>query len=227
MPAGAGLDETVAFIRERTAPAPVPLAPELVIYQATELTPLWRATASELHAWDDSPYWAFPWAGGQALARHVLDHPDLVRGRRVLDFATGSGLVAIAAARAGAARVVAVDVDPFCGAAVRLNAGLNGVAVAFLAADPLGASPDAPPLAGTEVVLAGDVFYERALAARAVAWFGALAAAGVRVLAGDAGRAYAPADGFVEVAVHDVPTTVEIEDAPVRRARVLEVVRAP
>ncbi len=216
------LDETVAFIRARTAPAPVPLAPELVLYQATELTPLWRATASELHAWDDSPYWAFPWAGGQALARHVLDRPELVRGLRVLDFATGSGLVAIAAARAGAARVVAVDVDPFCRGAVGLNAALNGVDVAFHAADPLGAPLDAPPLAGTDVVLAGDVFYERALAARAAAWFRALAREGVRVLAGDAGRVYAPSDGFAEVAVHDVPTTVEIEDAPLRRARVLE-----
>jgi predicted nicotinamide N-methyase len=215
------LEETVAFVRDRTAPAPVPLAPELLLYQATELTPLWRATARELHAWDDSPYWAFPWAGGQALARHVLDRPELVRGLRVLDFATGSGLVAIAAARAGAARVVAVDVDPFCRAAVVLNAALNGVEIAFHALDPLGAALDSPPLAGTELVLAGDVFYERALATRAVAWFGTLAAAGVRVLAGDAGRLYAPADGFVEVAVHDVPTTVEIEDAPVRRARVL------
>jgi predicted nicotinamide N-methyase len=217
------LDETVAFIRERTAPAPVPLAPELAVYQATELTPLWRATASELHAWDDSPYWAFPWAGGQALARHVLDRPALVRGLRVLDFATGSGLVALAAARAGAARVVAVDVDPFCRAAVLLNAALNGAVVAFEACDPLGAPLDAPPVAGADVVLAGDVFYERALAERAMAWFRALAAAGVRVLAGDAGRAYAPRDGFVEVAVHEVPTTVEIEDAPRRRARVLEI----
>ena len=216
------LEETLAFVRERTAPAPVPLAPELVLYQATELTPLWRATASELHAWDDSPYWAFPWAGGQALARHLLDHPEVVRGRRVLDFATGSGLVAIAAARAGAASGAAVDVDPFCRAAVLLNAALNGVEIAFRAGDPLGDPPDAASAAGAQVVLAGVVFYERALAARAVAWFRALAAAGVRVLAGDAGRAYAPRDGFVERAVHDVPTTVEIEDAPVRRARVLE-----
>jgi predicted nicotinamide N-methyase len=215
------LEETVAFVRERTAPAPVPLAPELALYQATEVTPLWRATASELHAWDDSPYWAFPWAGGQALARHLLDRPELVRGRRVLDFATGSGLVAIAAARAGAARVVAVDVDPFCRAAVALNAALNGVAIEFHAGDPLGAPLEAPPAAGAELVLAGDVFYERGLAGRAAAWFGALAAAGVPVLAGDAGRAYAPSAGFAELAVYDVPTSVEIEDAPVRRARVL------
>jgi predicted nicotinamide N-methyase len=213
------LAETIRFIRERTAPAPVPLVPELSLYQATELTPLWHATAADLRGWDDSPYWAFPWAGGQALARHVLDHPTLVAGRRVLDFASGSGLVAIAAARAGAAEAIAVDVDPFCRAAVSLNAALNGVEVPFREESPLDlALPDA------DVVLAGDVFYERGLAAGATAWFGALAARGTLVLAGDAGRVYAPAAGHVEVAAYDVPTTVEIEDAPLRRARVLRFV---
>jgi predicted nicotinamide N-methyase len=215
------LDETIRFIRERTAPAPVPLVPELVLWTASELTPLWHATAADLHGWDDSPFWAFPWAGGQALARHVLDHPTLVAGRRVVDFASGSGLVAIAALRAGAAEAVAVDVDPFCRAALALNAELNGVAVPFRADDPLDA-----PLPACDVVLAGDVFYERALAARATAWFRALAARGTLVLAGDAGRAYAPSGGFVEVASHEVPTTVEIEDAPIRRARVLRFVGA-
>jgi predicted nicotinamide N-methyase len=210
------LEETRRFIRARTAPAPVPLVPELSLWQATELTPLWHATAAELHGWDDSPFWAFPWAGGQALARHLLDHPALVAGRRVVDFASGSGLVAIAAARAGAADVVAVDIDPFCEAAIGLNAELNGVTIPFRAGDPLAA-----PLPDCDVVLAGDVFYERALAADATAWFRALAARGTLVLAGDAARAYAPASGFEEVARHEVPTTVEIEDAPVRRARVL------
>lgn len=212
------LETCVRFIRERTGPAPVPYVPELVVYQATELTPLWRATASELHGWDDSPYWAFPWAGGQALARHLLDHPDLVAGRHVLDFATGSGLVAIAAARAGAASVAAADIDPFCRAAVLLNAELNGVSMEFREEDPRGREAGA-----LEVVLAGDVFYERALAAGALAWFRSLAAHGVVVLAGDAGRLYAPTAGLDELAVHDVPTTVEIEDGPVRRARVLRI----
>lgn len=212
------LETCVRFIRERTGPAPVPYVPELVVYQATELTPLWRATASELHGWDDSPYWAFPWAGGQALARHLLDHPDLVAGRRVLDFATGSGLVAIAAARAGAASVAAADIDPFCRAAVLLNAELNGVSMEFREEDPRGREAGA-----LEVVLAGDVFYERALAAGALAWFRSLAAHGVAVLAGDAARLYAPTAGFEELAVHDVPTTVEIEDGPIRRARVLRI----
>ncbi len=215
------LDETLRFIRERTAPAPVPLAPELSLWQATELTPLWHATASALHGWDDSPFWAFPWAGGQALARHVLDRPALVSGRRVLDFATGSGLVAIAAARAGAASVLAADVDPFCRAAVLLNAALNEVEIPFLAGDPIG-----DPLPGVDVVLAGDVFYERPLATRALAWFRALAASGVRVLAGDAARLYAPSEGVVELAAYCVPTSVEIEDGPERGARVLEILPA-
>jgi predicted nicotinamide N-methyase len=210
------LEDTIRFIRERTAPAPVPLVPELSLYQAGELTPLWHATAADLRGWDDSPYWAFPWAGGQALARHVLDHPALVRGRRVLDFASGSGLVAIAAARAGAAEAIAVDVDPFCRAAVALNAALNGVAIPFREESPFDL-----PLPDADVVLAGDVFYERALAASAAAWFAALAARGTLVLAGDAGRAYLPATGYVELARYEVPTTVEIEDAPIRGARVL------
>jgi predicted nicotinamide N-methyase len=212
------LDELLRFVCERTVPAPVPLAPELVLHQASELTPLWRATSADLAGWDDSPFWAFPWAGGQALARHLLDHPTAVAGRRVADFATGSGLVAIAAARAGAASVLALDHDPFCEAAVAANAALNGVAVAFRAGDAIG-----EPLPGVEVLLAGDVFYERSLAERGLAWFRALAGRGVTVLAGDAGRAYAPRGGVRLVAEHDVPTTVEIEDSPVRRARVIQI----
>lgn len=212
------LDELMDFVRERTAPAPVPLVPELRLYQASELTPLWQATARELADFDDSPFWAFPWAGGQALARHLLDAPELVRGRRVVDFATGSGLVALAALRAGAAEVAAWDLDPFCEAAVRLNAALNGLTLAFHAGDPIGL-----PLPAVELLLAGDVFYERPLSERALAWFRGLAARGVRVLAGDAERTYRPADGFRVLAEVDVPTTVEIEDAPLRRARVLEI----
>ncbi len=207
-----------AFVRARTAPAPVPLAPELALFQATELTPLWRATSAELRGWDDSPFWAFAWPGGQALARHLLDRPALVRGRSVFDFASGSGLAAIAAARAGAARVVACDHDPFCATAVALNAGLNGVRVEFRGGDPIG-----DPLHGTDLVLAGDVFYEAALAERSLAWFRALARRGATVLAGDPGRIYSPRDGLVERAAYDVPTTLEIEATAIRRTRVLEV----
>jgi predicted nicotinamide N-methyase len=207
-----------AFVRERTAPAPVPLAPELALYTATEMTSLWHATAAELDGWDPSPYWAFPWAGGQALARHLLDHPDLVRGRHVFDFATGSGLVAIAAMRGGAARAVAADLDPFCEAAVRLNAALNGVAVTFRAGDAIG-----EPLDGFDLLVAGDVFYEKPLAEGSLAWFRAVAARGVRVLVGDPGRIYSPPPGLRVVGEYDVPTTVAIEDRAVKRTRVLEV----
>lgn len=217
-----GLDETMDFIRQRTAPAPVPLVPEVVLYQATELTPLWRATAAELHAWDDSPFWAFPWAGGQVLARHLLDRPELVRGRAVLDFATGSGLVAIAALKAGARSAIAFDLDPFCEAAVRLNAERNGVQIPFRAGSPIGDAAE-----GIDVLLAGDVFYERRLAEDSLHWFADLAARGVYVLAGDAWRTYAPQDGFEELCIHDVPTSLEIEGGPFRTGRVLRILPPP
>ncbi len=206
------------FVRARTRPAPVPLVPELSMYQATDLTPLWHATSAELGGWDPAPFWAFPWAGGQALARHLLDHPELVRGRSVFDFASGGGLVGLAAARAGAARVVACDVDPFGEAALALNAALNRLEVEFRAESPLG-----QPLPGFDVVLAGDVFYERGLAQQSLAWLSRLAARGVRALAGDADRVYSPTSGVVVIDSCDVPTSPEIEATPVLRARVLEV----
>jgi predicted nicotinamide N-methyase len=205
------------FIRGRTALAPVPLVPEMVLYQATEVTELWRATAADLAGWDDSPFWAFPWAGGQALARHLLDQPALVAGLRVADFGAGSGLAAIAAALAGASRVTAFDVDPFCEAAVSLNAERNGVEVAFEARSPLGSE-----LPDVDVLLAGDMFYERELSERFQAWARTLAERGVRVLAGDPGRLYSPRDGFVRRAVHEVPTSTAIEDRLLMRTWVLE-----
>lgn len=210
--------DLAAFIRERTAPTPVPLVPELRLYQATEVTPLWHATAAELRDWDDSPFWAFPWAGGQALARHLLDQPRLVRGRRVLDFASGSGLVAIAAARAGASAVLAVDIDPFCAAAIPLNADLNGVSLEVRLGDLVG-----DELTGVDLVLAGDVFYERELAERGLAWFRGLARRGIAVLAGDPGRLYSPAGGVAELARYQVPCSVEIEQEALRTTRVLAV----
>jgi predicted nicotinamide N-methyase len=215
------LPELIDFVRTRTRAAPVPLVPELRMYQATELTPLWHATAEQLDGWDSAPYWAFPWAGGQALARYVLDHHALVRGLDVFDFATGGGVVALAAARAGARRVVAGDLDPFCQAAVQLNAELNGVQVEFRAGDPLG-----QPLRGFGAALAGDVFYERRLAEESLAWLSRLAALGVRALVGDPGRIYSPAVGLAEIAAYDVPTSPEIEEGRVLRTRVMEVLPA-
>jgi predicted nicotinamide N-methyase len=206
------------LVRTQTAPAPVALVPEILTYQATQLTPLWHATSAQLERYDASPFWAFPWAGGQALARHLLDHPELVRGRRVLDFATGSGLVAIAALKAGAARVDATDVSPFCEVVVPLNAALNGVALEVRLEDLLGR-----PLPGVEVLLAGDVFYEQPLAGRALPWFRALAAAGTVVLVGDPGRLYSPQEGVLELGVYQVPVSQEIEDRAVMRTWVEQV----
>jgi predicted nicotinamide N-methyase len=159
------------------------------------------------------PFWAFAWLGGQALARYVLDHPAEVRGLRVLDLATGSGLAALAAARAGAAHVTAVDVDPHSAAAVRLNAQLNDLAVDVLLADVLA---DQPP--DVDVVLAGDVCYDREMTPRVLAWLGRVRG---RVLLGDPGRDYLPRSGFDELASYDVPTTRALEGVEVKRVRVL------
>ena len=195
------------FVRANTAVAAAPLVPEIRLHLATEITPLWHATEASL-ARDQlpPPYWAFAWAGGQALARHILDHPELVRGRRVLDFGAGSGLVAVAAAKAGG-RVTAAEIDPFAQAAIRLNAGLNGVDVAIESADVIDLGP-----VPWEVVLAGDMCYERPLAERLTAWLRTLAAQGVDVLLGDPGRAYLPAAGLVALARYTVQTTLELED---------------
>ncbi len=189
------------------------------IYTATELLPIWRVTST----WLDRrglavPFWCVPWAGGQALARWVLDHPDAVRGRRVLDFGAGSGLVAIAAAKAGAAEVRAVDVDPIAIAACELNAEANDVRIHAECTDLVdGGDPAA------DVVLAGDVWYELDAAARFARFFQWLAGSGVRVLTGDPGRHYAPSNAR-ELAAYDVPTSVELESSASTRSRVLEVV---
>ncbi len=176
-----------------------PYVPEVRLRLADEVFGLWGRTGA-------LPYWAFAWAGGLALARHVLDHPALVAGRSVLDLASGSGLVAIAAARAGAASVLAVDVDPLAGAAITANAAANGVAVSVLVADLLDA-PGAGPAGAeaAEVVLAGDVFYERPMARRVLGYLEHARRRGAAVVVGDPGRAYLPRDRFVRVAVHEVP----------------------
>jgi predicted nicotinamide N-methyase len=195
------------FVRANTVIAAPPLVPEIQLYLANEITPLWHATEASL-AKDQlpPPYWAFAWAGGQALARHILDHPALVRGRTVLDFGAGSGLVAIAAAMAGA-RVTAAEIDAFATAAIALNAALNGVEIALERTDVIGREP-----IPWQAVLAGDMCYERPLAERLTPWLRALAARGVTVLLGDPGRAYLPASGLQALARYDVPTSLELED---------------
>lgn len=207
-----------AFVLRQTTPAAPPLVPELRLFLATEVTPLWEATEDELaEAGVPPPYWAFAWAGGQALARYVLDHPEVVAGRRVLDFATGSGLVAIAASRAGAGEVTAADIDPFAGTAVRLNAKLNGVKIAFRAEDLTEGGVDR----AWDVILAGDVCYERAMTERVLPWLRAQVAAGAAVLIGDPGRLYCPTDGADELWRCEVPTSLDLEGREAKETRIL------
>jgi len=206
------------FILASTAPMAPPHVPEIRLHLADEAHELWLRTEEELAEIGlPPPFWAFAWAGGQGLARHVLDHPETVRGKTVLDFASGSGLVAIAAVQAGAAGVLAADVDPFCEAAVRLNAEANGVAVAFTGEDLIGED------GGWDVILAGDVFYDRPLAERLIPWFAALRARGADVLVGDPGRSYLPKAGLERLAVYEVPVTRALEDAEVKKTTVWRV----
>jgi predicted nicotinamide N-methyase len=206
-----------AFILENTRLQRPPHTPEIVLHLADEVTPLWRLTEEGLGELGlPPPFWAFAWAGGQALARYVLDHPEIVTGRRVLDFATGSGLVAIAAMKAGAASALGADVDPFCAAAVALNAEANGVEVAFTHTDLL----DAPAPSDLDVILAGDICYERPLAQRVERWLRAAHARGAEVLLGDPGRTYLPRDRLRALAEYRVATTRELEDQEVKRTAV-------
>jgi predicted nicotinamide N-methyase len=204
-----------AFIHAETRLRPVPHAPEISLHVADEATELWQKTEDELGRIGlPPPFWAFAWAGGQALARYILDHPETVRGRRVLDFASGSGLVAIAAMKAGAAEVTACDIDPFAIAAIGINAGANGVAVSPLQADIVGKDQ------GWETVLAGDICYERDLAARVIDWLFALSRRGSTVLIGDPGRSYLPKERLDNLAVYEVPVTRTLEDADIKKSSV-------
>ena len=212
-------EERTRFIVEHAAIAHVPLVPEIALHLASEVTPLWHATQAWLDARDlPPPFWAFAWSGGQAIARYLLDHPRDVAGRRVLDFASGGGIVAIAAAKAGARHVRAVDIDPFAEAAIALNASLNGVAIEASAIDLVGTI-----VGDVDLITAGDVCYERGPASTFMPWLRGLAATGIRVLVGDPGRAYLPEHGLREVAAYDVPTPLELEGSLTRRARVFAI----
>lgn len=204
-----------AFVRANTALIAPPHVPEIRLHLADEAHDLWHLTEDELQEKGlPPPFWAFAWAGGQGLARYVLDHPETVRGGSVLDFAAGSGLVGIAAALAGARTVLCADIDPFCAPAVALNGRANGVELAMTLDDLVGTD------GGWETVLAGDVFYDRAFAETLVPWFAALAARGATVLVGDPGRAYLPKDRLEPLAEYQVPVTRALEDADVKRTRV-------
>lgn len=210
------ISDPEAFILANTRLQPVPHAPEISLWVADELTPIWRLTEEELGEMGvPPPFWAFAWAGGQALSRWLLDHPEEVAGKQVLDFAAGSGLVGIAAMKAGAASALCADIDPFCGAAVRLNGQANSVPLTFTADDLLGAPPPE-----VDVICAGDVCYEKPMTERVLAWLGEAKARGVRVIIGDPGRTYFPKTGLEFLAEYRVPTTRELEDQEVKRSSV-------
>jgi predicted nicotinamide N-methyase len=204
-------EDAAAFIMANTQPGTAKLVPEIVLRLATEITPIWQATEDFLHANNIAPpFWAFAWPGSQVLARMVLDRPELVRGARVLDFAAGCGLAALAAARAGAAHVEAAEIDPLASAATRINAVANGLAVQAETGDVVGAARR------WDVILCGDVCYEAPMTRHILPWLRRMAAEGAAVWLADPGRAYVPRESMVEVSRTDVPTSLELEDQVVR-----------
>jgi predicted nicotinamide N-methyase len=208
-----------AFIRANTSLISPPHVPEISLHLASEAHELWLKTEGELEAIGlPPPYWAFAWAGGQGLARYILDHPETVRGKCVLDFASGSGLVGIAAMMAGAREVLAVDIDPWAETAIRLNAEANRVSLGFTGADLIGQVVDA------DIVLAGDVFYDRAFADALVPWFARVADGGKPVLVGDPGRSYLPKERLEFCAVYQVPVTRALEDSEIKKTTVWRLV---
>jgi predicted nicotinamide N-methyase len=215
-------DDPAAFIRENTVVEAPRLVPEIKLHLVHEITPIWEATEKEMNEVDLSPpYWAFAWAGGQALARYIIDNPAIVAGKTVLDFGAGGGIAGIAAAMAGAARIEAADIDPFAAAAVALNAALNGASVEITTRDLIDVEP------AWDVILAGDICYEGPVAARIEAWFRRISASGVRVYIGDPGRTYLPKEGLEKITAYAVRTTREIEDTDLRNACVWQVLPAP
>lgn len=209
------ISDIPAFIRENTRVLAPSHVPELALHLADDAVSLWELTEEQLGELGlPPPFWAFAWAGGQALARYVLDHPEAVRGKSVMDVASGSGLVAIAAMKAGAASALAIDIDAFASHAAILNAELNGVAVEVSDADPVGRPTEA------DVILVGDLFYDRDLAPRVLAWLIAMQAEGKTVLIGDPGRTYLPREKLEQIAAYDIPVTRALEDAEVKRAAV-------
>jgi predicted nicotinamide N-methyase len=205
-----GVSDPAAFVRANTVVSHAALVAEIALHMASEITPIWRATEDWLATRNvDPPYWAFAWPGGQALARHILDHPRSVAGKRVLDFAAGGGIAAIAAARAGAACVEAAEIDPIAIAAIALNAEMNGVTIVTEAADVVGAA------CRWDLILCGDVCYEAPMTGHILPWLRTMAGS-AEVWLADPGRAYLPQDGRTAFARYTVPTTLELECRTVR-----------
>ncbi|GAA4878148.1 methyltransferase [Kitasatospora terrestris] len=198
-----------AFVRAHTQVQPVPFVPEVRLHMAEDAIALWETTETARgEIGMPPPFWAFAWAGGVGVARYVLDHPELVAGRTVLDLAAGSGLVGVAAALRGASSVRAAEIDAYAVTAIGINAELNGVRISAAVEDLL--DGDGGP---AEVVLAGDVFYERAMAARFLPFLERARARGAEVVVGDPGRRYLPRERFTALAAYDVPVVADLEDA--------------
>lgn len=213
------------FIRQNTALEAPAMVPEFRLWLASEYVPIWQATEAWMEEQNiDPPYWAFCWPGGQAVARFLLDNPEQVRGKKVIDFAAGSGVSSMAAARAGAASVIANDIDRLSLVAARLNAETNGLTLDTSAEDWL-AGPAAQPAA--DVVIAGDVCYEREMSVRALAWLRGHANAGRLVLLGDPGRNYFSAQGLEELARYDIPTSLQLENRGMRETVLWRVLPHP
>ncbi|MEQ9519880.1 MAG: methyltransferase [Parvibaculum sp.] len=214
-PLTARILDPVTFIRTHTALHEPPLVPELRLHLATESDALWRMSEEDLTLTGlPAPFWAFAWAGGQALARYILDNPTLAKGKRVLDFGSGSGIVGLAAMKAGAAHVVAADIDPFAAAAVTLNAKANGVAVTAITDNLIGTTGD------WDCVFVGDMCYEQPLASEIENWLRDLSARGASVLIGDPGRTYLPKAVLEKLTAYAVKTSRALEDTDVRSTSV-------
>ena len=204
------------FIRQNTSVMAPPLVPEVKLHLAHEAVPLWQKTEDELGEMGlPPPFWAFAWAGGQALARYVLDHSSMVENLKVLDLATGSGLVAIAAAQAGSGSIVAADIDEFATTAAEMNAELNQVSLDIRLEDLLHRQPPA-----SDVILVGDLFYEKTLAARCLEWLRLAQGQGADIFIGDPGRSYLPRDQLEKLAEYNVPVTRDLEDAEIKKTAV-------
>jgi predicted nicotinamide N-methyase len=205
-----------AFVLRHTRLRPVPGLEEIRLHLADEALPLWHAVEVETNDPDPAlPYWAFAWAGGLAIGRYLIEHPEAVVGRRVFDFASGSGLCAMAALRAGAAEATCADIDPFAAAAIELNARANDHRVTVVRRDVLDEEPPA-----VDIILAGDFCYEARLAERVLPWLQRARGRGIDVLVGDPGRRYLPTDELIELASYDVRTTTELEDLQLKQGRV-------
>ncbi len=214
------MGDPAAFIRANTMLHEPPLVPEVKLHLASEIVPIWQMTEEELEKSGlPPPFWAFAWAGGQALARYILDHPETVAGKRVLDFGAGSGMIGIAAMKANAASVLSVDIDPFAAASIHLNAEVNGVSLNVATDDIVGSANG-----GWDVILIGDMCYERPLAERIETWVHSLVDGGATAYIGDPGRTYLPKSGLEKIVSYAVKTTRELEDTDVRNTSVWRVI---